>query len=336
VKSQFLPLFSLAAIAIAVVPASRARAHGTPIHVEVVNNTLSVSGGLADSGGYAPMIFVENSDSGDPFGEVNLPGFGESIIWQIPGYEIFGLDEHSGLSLDVMSRPVATSNPATYRGLWYWNPTTQRVATTPAANPLQILKSTAANVTISPTSGADPPALQIAEPLSSDEGFHNHLVAYALNEDSPAPAGAYGFFARLTSNQYGSSDPFLVVLNNSVFDYSKMVPAARAINAAAFLPGDYNHDERVDAADYVVWRKTFGSTTALTADGSGNLQIDQPDFDVWRRNFGMTVGGSGVSINSVPEPNGWVLMAVGITIFLLAISLRAPMGGRSSFARLRR
>ena len=65
-----------------------------------------------------------------------------------------------------------------------------------------------------------------------------------------------------------------------------MVPAALAINAAAFLPGDYNHDDRVDAADYGVWRKTFGSTTALAADGSGNQQIDQADFDVWRRNFG--------------------------------------------------
>ena len=125
-------------------------------------------------------------------------------------------------------------------------------------------------------------------------GFHNHLVAYALNEVSPPPAGAYGFFARLTSNQYGPSDPFLVVLNNGVFDYAQMVPAALAINAAAFLPGDYNHDDRVDAADYVVWRKTFGSTTALAADGSGNQQIDQADFDVWRRNFGTTVAGSGV------------------------------------------
>ena len=65
-----------------------------------------------------------------------------------------------------------------------------------------------------------------------------------------------------------------------------MLDAAAAINRDALLAGDYNHDDRVDAADYVVWRKTFGSTTALAADGSGNQQIDQADFDVWRRNFG--------------------------------------------------
>lgn len=292
-------------------PAASGCAHGTPIQVTVVNNALSVSGGLADSAGFAPMIFVESTESGDPFGEVDLPGFGQSIIWQIPGYEISGLDEHSGLFLDPMSRPFAFSpaTPPEYRGLWYWNPASEAVATSPAANPLQIRKSATANVTISPTSGVDPPALKIAEPLASDENFHNHLVAYALNEDVPPPDGAYGFFARLTSTQYGPSAPFLIVLNNGVFDYSKMVPAALAINGAAFLPGDYNHDDRVDAADYTVWKKTFGSSTMLAADGSGNRAIDQADYDVWRRNFGLIVAAGGLSVSNLPEPNGWVSVA---------------------------
>jgi hypothetical protein len=321
---RFEPLLILvAAFAVIVATAQRTDAHGTPIHVDVVNNALTVSGGLTDSAGFAPMIFVESTEDGDPFGQVILSGFGFSTIWQIPGYEIFGMAEHSGLFLDVMSRPVAVSNPIEHRSLWYWNPTTQRVTTTPSANPLQIRKSASANVTLSPTDGTDPPALQIAEPLASDMGFHNHLVAYALSETSPSQEGAYGFFARLTSNQYGPSDPFLIVLNNGVFDYEKMVPAALAINSAAFLPGDYNHDERVDASDYGVWRKTFGSTTALAADGSGNQLIDQADFDVWRRNFGTSIAASGVAISSVPEPNGWVLATVGIAGCVLAFSLRA-------------
>jgi hypothetical protein len=54
------------------------------------------------------------------------------------------------------------------------------------------------------------------------------------------------------------------------------------------LPGDYNRNGSVDAGDYVVWRKTLG-TTGITAysgaDGDGDT-IDQDDYNVWRTNFG--------------------------------------------------
>ena len=40
------------------------------------------------------------------------------------------------------------------------------------------------------------------------------------------------------------------------------------------VTGDYNFDNTVDAADYVVWRKNLGSTTALSADGNGDRLVD--------------------------------------------------------------
>jgi hypothetical protein len=52
------------------------------------------------------------------------------------------------------------------------------------------------------------------------------------------------------------------------------------------LAGDYNSDLSVDAADYVVWRKTLGSTNDLRADGSGNGIVDEADHAVWQANFG--------------------------------------------------
>jgi hypothetical protein len=50
------------------------------------------------------------------------------------------------------------------------------------------------------------------------------------------------------------------------------------------LPGDYNSSRRVDAADYVVWRKTLGQsvTPYSGADGNGNGRIDDADYGVWR------------------------------------------------------
>jgi endonuclease/exonuclease/phosphatase family metal-dependent hydrolase len=59
-----------------------------------------------------------------------------------------------------------------------------------------------------------------------------------------------------------------------------------------FLPADYNANATVDAGDYVVWRKTLGSSTNLQADGSGptvgtpNGVVDQADYTYWRSNFG--------------------------------------------------
>ena len=53
------------------------------------------------------------------------------------------------------------------------------------------------------------------------------------------------------------------------------------------LPGDYNQDGTVDAADYVVWRSTLDQTgTDLVADGNDNGAVDAADYQLWRANFG--------------------------------------------------
>jgi hypothetical protein len=66
------------------------------------------------------------------------------------------------------------------------------------------------------------------------------------------------------------------------------------------LFGDYNLNGVVDAADYLVWRKTLGGTNVPAysgADGDGDTTIDQDDYVVWRAHFGQTLPqpGSGAS-----------------------------------------
>jgi hypothetical protein len=65
---------------------------------------------------------------------------------------------------------------------------------------------------------------------------------------------------------------------------------------AATLAGDYNGDGTVDAADYVVWRKTDGT---------------QAGFNLWRANFGMPLPGGGAG-GAVPEPSTVSLMLLAI------------------------
>jgi hypothetical protein len=67
------------------------------------------------------------------------------------------------------------------------------------------------------------------------------------------------------------------------------------------LPGDFNNDGNVDAADYVVWRKGLGSI------------YTQDDYNIWAANFGATLGnGSGAtgaaSVPAIPEPSALMLL----------------------------
>jgi hypothetical protein len=78
------------------------------------------------------------------------------------------------------------------------------------------------------------------------------------------------------------------------------------------LSGDYNSDGRVDAADYVIWRKTNGAEgIGLAADGSGNGTVNDADYLVWRQNFALTAAALGTAA-TVPEPCGTSLAAVAL------------------------
>ncbi|MEX2171438.1 MAG: matrixin family metalloprotease [Pirellulales bacterium] len=64
------------------------------------------------------------------------------------------------------------------------------------------------------------------------------------------------------------------------------------------MPGDFNRDGVVSAADYTVWRDTLGQT------GAG--------YTVWQANFGATVGGAGARFDhhGVPEPSSMVFVLI--------------------------
>ena len=60
---------------------------------------------------------------------------------------------------------------------------------------------------------------------------------------------------------------------------------------SAGLPGDYNENDVVDAADYTVWRNNLGSPNALPNDPSAGVEAD--DYDRWKENFGDVLVGAG-------------------------------------------
>jgi hypothetical protein len=85
----------------------------------------------------------------------------------------------------------------------------------------------------------------------------------------------------------------------------------------AATSGDFDRNQRVDTADYAVWRNTLGSFgDGLAADADRNGRIEAADYDVWRRNFGRVLNGVGDSIeagSTIPEPRSMFLI-VGLSL----------------------
>jgi hypothetical protein len=91
------------------------------------------------------------------------------------------------------------------------------------------------------------------------------------------------------------------------------------------LAGDYNGDGIVSAADYLVWRRTNGSTLELSADGDGNGIVDHGDYEIWRSNFGAALPGLGQT--AVPEPGS---IASILTAGCLGAGIRRRFGASAS------
>jgi hypothetical protein len=123
--------------------------------------------------------------------------------------------------------------------------------------------------------------------LSLLDGFTpTHGQSFPLFEG--AISSITGAFDSIIAPTFNGLTPSVVQSAESVF-----IQVGEAIN----LPGDFNLDGAVDAADYVMWRKTDGT---------------EAGFDTWQSQFGGPAGsGFGGTANAtVPEPARLVLFIV--------------------------
>ncbi|HMO83805.1 MAG TPA: hypothetical protein PKC18_02685 [Lacipirellulaceae bacterium] len=89
-------------------------------------------------------------------------------------------------------------------------------------------------------------------------------------------------------------------------------------NAVMHVRGDYNFDDVVDGADFIVWQQNLGLAGA--ADGNGNGVVDAGDLTIWRGNYGLSTTSVSVSSHStgavLPEPTSTLLVILGSVIGL--------------------
>ncbi len=136
-------------------------------------------------------------------------------------------------------------------------------------------------------------------------------------DQSNTPTGVYSHVGTVLDTTPASSswtyNQLGFMLFGSAFTGTVILDDIAVSFLDAGLPGDYNGDSVVDAADYTIWCDTVGQTGGdLAADGNNNGTIDAADYSVWKSNFGMSLGNGGnlVLTPAVPEPGAWLLAAV--------------------------
>jgi PEP-CTERM motif-containing protein len=153
--------------------------------------------------------------------------------------------------------------------------------------------------------GGAPPTVQL-------NGENLELLVPIISAPSMFPAGTVGW-GSINANEVGYFQT-----THMVFDGN---PDAEP---PAGLPGDFNADQAVNAADFIVWRKNLGAAdeTALNGNGNGTNGVDEGDYSLWRTNFGRTPAGSSASaLGAVPEPSSLALVAVGV---IVSLAFRRP------------
>jgi hypothetical protein len=127
----------------------------------------------------------------------------------------------------------------------------------------------------------------------------NALIPQVVNVAAVDDAVAEGNHASTITHTFSSAD-----LSYNGFAIPNVVAVVVDNDSVASLAGDYNANSKVDAGDYVLWRKTVGSTTNHQADGSGltigvpDGIVDQSDYNYWRANFGNAITGAGSGTGS--------------------------------------
>lgn len=138
---------------------------------------------------------------------------------------------------------------------------------------------------------------------------HNNTVSPVTNGNSTGEV-AWG---AITNNPDGTFSQNLYAMSSN-----QGIQAFTFTTALPSLPGDFNSDGKVDAGDYVLWKKNEGTSNALPNDNGLGVPIGSAHYDLWRANFGNAAGSGSLHGATVPEPAA-ALLAIGMLLSCVSV-----------------
>jgi hypothetical protein len=111
-------------------------------------------------------------------------------------------------------------------------------------------------------------------------------------------------------------------------EWLKVEEGVTTPHSAGILPGDFNRNNVVDAADYPLWRRLLGELVPPCSgpDANCNGAVDNDDYRIWKSNFGSTGASAAVNASSaaIPEPATGALCGLVAAMLLTRLRSRKP------------
>lgn len=148
----------------------------------------------------------------------------------------------------------------------------------------------------------------------------NRLFESYLNTDSSLAAGVASLPLGAAYNELFVSEDLTFRFTNAAGNVFDGVVQYVGV-APDVLPGDFNDNNVVDAADYTKWRDALGTGATLPNDPTPGV-VDASDYNLWKAKFGSVGSGAAVGAGSaVPEP-GSLAMIGAVIATALAVGRR--------------
>jgi hypothetical protein len=160
--------------------------------------------------------------------------------------------------------------------------------------------------------------IDLFDPANSDKlivsGVFNAGGELRVTLDSHAPALAAGdsFDILDFTSSAGQFEQLILPTLSGLLDWDvSQLYTSGVLSVVAGLPGDYNSDGLVNAADYTVWRDNVGNAAGSLPNDPDGGTIGPAQYATWVANYGRA---NSESSTAIPEPSGAVLLMVGATI----------------------